>query len=68
MSDDIPLLWPITEEELERRVHKGKMGVTYKTEWAKDEDGIARPVGSIPDEITDFRTGRKYYLSDKTLD
>ncbi len=36
----------MTKEEIERGIERGEIEIEYKTRWAADENGIARPVGT----------------------
>lgn len=43
----------LDEDEVERLIKEGKIEYDVETEWAKDENGIARPVGT-------YRTNYRY--------
>lgn len=49
----------MSKEKIEEGVARGQIEVEYEREWAKDEDGIARPVGWIPKKYTEKRTGKE---------
>jgi len=46
----------MTQNEIDRGVERDSIEIEYKTRWAEDEKGIARPVGSY-EIYKDRKTG-----------